>query len=194
MSEATAFVVLDAMRAVVDRGTAWPARGQGYRGPAAGKTGTTNDGKDAWFVGLTAEMAAGVWIGFDQPREVVRGGGGGSLAAPVWSTWMEAVRRSPRPRGGAWIPPSGVERVLYDPVDGRVFGLLCRDQVDPDAVHEAWIHVGRYEPSECPRRWRALPPAVAISERRPRRGLTRPRRSPAGRARYSSIRFSASTA
>lgn len=164
VSEETAFVVLDAMRAVVDRGTAFPVRTQGYLGPAAGKTGTTNDGKDAWFVGLTPEMVAGVWIGFDLPREIVAGGGGGSLAGPVWANWMEEVHRSPRPRSGAWVPPPGVQRVWYDPVDGQVFGLLCRDRLDPRHHREAWVRSGRYELSDCPdgsgglfrRLWRAV--------------------------------------
>jgi penicillin-binding protein 1A len=162
-SDATAFVVLDAMRAVVDRGTGTSVRSYGYRGPAAGKTGTTNDGRDAWFVGLTPEMVAGVWVGFDQPAEIVSGAGGGTLAAPAWATWMEGVRRSPRPRDGAWIPPAGVERVWYDPADGRVLGVECREEVDPRVHREAWVTTGRYERADCGglggflgRLWRAV--------------------------------------
>jgi penicillin-binding protein 1A len=149
VSEITAFVVLDALRAVVDRGTGTPVRSYGYRGPAAGKTGTTNDGRDAWFVGLTPEMVAGVWVGFDQPSEIVRGGGGGTLAAPAWATWMEAIRRSSRPRDGAWIPPAGVQRVWYDPADGLVLGIECRDDVDPSVRREAWVATGSFQSAEC---------------------------------------------
>jgi penicillin-binding protein 1A len=149
VSERTAFIVLDAMRAVVDRGTGYAVRGAGYRGPAAGKTGTTNDGRDAWFVGLTPEMVAGMWIGFDQPREIVEGAGGGSLAAPAWGRWMEAVRRSPRPRDGAWIPPAGVERVWYDIETGQVLGLECRGRLEVGRHQEAWVAVGQYQRENC---------------------------------------------
>lgn len=149
IDEATAFVVLDAMRAVVDRGTGRSVRGWGYRGPSAGKTGTTNDGRDAWFVGLTPEMAAGVWIGFDTPRPIVEDRGGGALAAPVWATLMRDLQGRISQRR-AWIPPSGVERVRYDPVTGEVIGPHCR--VDPGlAYHEAWVLSGRYDRSTCPR-------------------------------------------
>jgi len=164
VSATTAFVVLDAMRSVVDRGTAWTVRQRGYWGAAAGKTGTTNDWKDAWFVGLTPEMVAGVWIGFDMPREVVRGGDGGTLAAPAWATWMEGVRRSPRPRSGGWVPPPGVERVWYDPDDGELIGLSCRGRLDLDRYREAWIRTGQLDRRECTdtpgwmlrRLWRAV--------------------------------------
>lgn len=166
ITEAQAFVVLDAMRAVVDRGTGVAVRGTGYRGPAAGKTGTTNESRDAWFVGLTPEMVAGIWVGFDQPAEIVSGGGGGTLAAPAWGRWMEAVRRSGRPRSGAWIPPEGVERIRYDAVNGEVYSLACRDRSVSAGYHEAWVEVGRYPRGSCSgwrrgllgRLWRAVVP------------------------------------
>ena len=148
LDEATAFVVLDAMRAVVDRGTGRSVRAFGYRGPAAGKTGTTNEGRDAWFVGLTPEMVAGVWVGFDTPSPIVDERGGGALAAPVWATFMRDLQgRIPQRR--AWIPPSGVERVRYDPVEGDVIGPHCG--VGGGSVyHEAWVLSGRYDRSRCP--------------------------------------------
>jgi len=182
LDDAIAFVVLDAMRAVVDRGTGRSVRAWGYRGPAAGKTGTTNDGRDAWFVGLTPELAAGVWIGFDTPRPIVDGQGGGALAAPVWATWMSGLQgRVPQHR--AWIPPPGAERVRYDAVSGEVIGPLCRVEVGA-AYQEAWVIAGRYDRSVCPRGgiggffdrlWRAFIP----SEPQPVRPL-RGRRGPGG--------------
>lgn len=87
LEEATAHQVLDALQGVVRGGTGWRA-GRRLDGPAAGKTGTTNDGRDAWFIGLRPGIAAGVWIGFDDPRPVVEGGSGGLLAAPLWSDLM----------------------------------------------------------------------------------------------------------
>lgn len=149
LDEATAYVVLDAMRAVVDRGTGRSVRAWGYRGPAAGKTGTTNDGRDAWFIGLTPEMVAGVWVGYDTPRPIVDDRGGGALAAPIWATWMGSLRgRIPQRR--AWIPPSGVERVRYDPFTGEVIGPHCRVTFGR-SYYEAWVLAGRYDRQACPR-------------------------------------------
>jgi membrane peptidoglycan carboxypeptidase len=184
MDEATAFVVLDALRAVVDRGTGYPARATGYYGPAAGKTGTTNDGRDAWFIGLTPEIVAGVWIGFDQPREISEGRGGGALAAPVWGSWMRRLREVPRPARGAWIPPQGVERVRYDPVTGEVLGVDCVGRLGVDH-QEAWVLTGLYVRRPCrtgvrgwlDRLWEAIVPGepeaprpVAPTQRRRPRG------------------------
>ena len=182
VDETTSFVILDAMRAVVDRGTGYAVRAVGYRGPAAGKTGTTNDGRDAWFVGMTPDIVAGVWIGFDQPRHIVDGGGGGTLAAPVWGSWMSRLRRGLRPATGAWLPPGGVERVRYDPLTGVVLGPNCGGSSGAD-YHEAWVHVGRYQLMRCPsgvlgwfeRLWRVVVP----NEEPPVRRV--PPRGPGGR-------------
>lgn len=145
---ATAFVVLDAMRAVVDRGTGTSVRAHGYEGAAAGKTGTTNDGRDAWFVGLTPEMTAGVWIGFDKPRPIVEDGGGGELAAPVWARWMRDAHQG-RPRRGSWTPPLTVERIRYDPTFGDVVGSHC--PISPGSRYEeAWVVRHRYDRTTCP--------------------------------------------
>lgn len=179
ISDVHAFVVLDAMRAVVDRGTGHAVREQGYLGPAAGKTGTTNDGRDAWFVGLTPEIVAGIWLGFDQPKEIVPGGGGGTLAAPAWGSWMKELRRSNRPRTGAWIPPAGVEPVRYSAATGEVLGPGCRGRVSSEGHHDAWVQVGRYQRAGCSggvrgwleRLWRAVVPkggdAGPSGDRRP---------------------------
>lgn len=162
---ATAFVVLDAMRDVVDRGTGVSIRVHGYTGPAAGKTGTTDDGRDAWFVGLTPEMTAGVWIGFDRPHPIVEGGSGGELAAPVWATWMRDVRAGAPQREG-WVPPLTVERVRYDPTFGDVIDTHC--PASPGStLQEAWVVRHRYDRTTCPsagifrrlnRVWRAITP------------------------------------
>src|SRR5213594_1804305 len=72
------------MEEVLTRGTAASARSLGFKLPAAGKTGTTNDYKDAWFVGYTSTMTCGVWVGFDQPVTISPHGYGAALALPVW--------------------------------------------------------------------------------------------------------------
>lgn len=77
---------------VLDFGTGAPVRSEyGFRAPAAGKTGTTNDYKDAWFEGFTTNLAAGAWIGYDQPREVMAGGYAARVALPVWANVMKQM-------------------------------------------------------------------------------------------------------
>ena len=72
-------------------GTAANARSLGFKLPAAGKTGTTNDFKDAWFVGFTTSITCGVWVGFDQPTTIIPHGYGSALALPVWTQAMNAA-------------------------------------------------------------------------------------------------------
>src|SRR6059036_2331922 len=85
------------MEEVLTRGTAASARSSlGFRLPAAGKTGTTNDYKDAWFLGYTSTLTCGVWVGFDQPTTIIPHGYGAALALPVWVQVMnKAAERYP---------------------------------------------------------------------------------------------------
>ena len=84
------------MQEVITHGTASSARSLGFKLPAAGKTGTTNDFKDAWFVGFTSSMTCGVWVGFDQPTTIIPHGYGSALALPVWTqVMMKASERYP---------------------------------------------------------------------------------------------------
>ena len=76
------------MQEVLTQGTAASARSLGFKLPAAGKTGTTNDYKDAWFMGYTSTLTCGVWVGFDQPATIVARGYGAALALPVWTQVM----------------------------------------------------------------------------------------------------------
>jgi penicillin-binding protein 1A len=91
VSEATAFLMTSMLADVINSGTAWPARRVGFTLPAAGKTGTTNDYHDAWFVGFTPKLVAGVWVGYDQPRTIVANGYAGELAVPIWGRFMKAA-------------------------------------------------------------------------------------------------------
>ncbi|MEY2496075.1 MAG: penicillin-binding protein [Verrucomicrobiota bacterium] len=84
------------MEEVLTSGTAASARSLGFKLPAAGKTGTTNDYKDAWFVGYTTALTCGVWVGFDQPQTIIPRGYGAALALPVWTQVMtKAAQRYP---------------------------------------------------------------------------------------------------
>jgi penicillin-binding protein 1A len=78
------------MRETMTRGTGALAASFGYRGTAAGKTGTTNDYKDAWFIGFDRRTTCGVWVGFDQPKQIIDRGYGATLALPIWASIMKA--------------------------------------------------------------------------------------------------------
>jgi penicillin-binding protein 1A len=91
-----AWMTTELMEEVLTHGTAASARSLGFRLPAAGKTGTTNDFKDAWFVGFTSSMTCGVWVGFDQPTTIMPHGYGAALALPVWTdVVMKSAQRYP---------------------------------------------------------------------------------------------------
>jgi penicillin-binding protein 1A len=112
MNADQAFVVNEMLRDVVRSGTAYSAvRGAGFTVPAGGKTGTTNDYTDVWFIGFTRELVAGVWMGFDTPRNIKPGAQGGRLAAPAWAAFMREVYER-RPSPGDWSRPSGAQALL----------------------------------------------------------------------------------
>jgi len=122
LSPQTAFQMVSMLEDVIDRGTATAARGWGIRFAAGGKTGTTDDFKDAWFVGFSTSVVAGVWVGFDQPKTIGRDGYGSHYALPIWSDFMRrAVQRRPPEQ---FEVPSGLHgeqlcRVSYlRPVEG----------------------------------------------------------------------------
>ena len=129
-----AFIVRRMMQDVADRGTGAAARQLVPSGiPVAGKTGTTNDNADVWFVGMTPELVAGVWLGFDQPRTITPGAAGGSLAAPIWGQMVAryyAALGTRAPAGAnAWeVPPSGI---VYAELD-RETGALADALTPPD--------------------------------------------------------------
>ncbi len=87
----TAYVLASMMQSVVNEGTGTAIRALGYTGPAAGKTGTTDEYTDAWFIGFTPNLTCGVWIGFDRKKTIFRGATGGVIAAPVWGKLMKQI-------------------------------------------------------------------------------------------------------
>jgi penicillin-binding protein 1A len=96
LDPSAAWMTSQLMEDVLTRGTAASARSLGFSLPAAGKTGTTNDYKDAWFLGYTSTLTCGVWVGFDQPATIIPHGYGAALALPVWTQVMnKAADRYP---------------------------------------------------------------------------------------------------
>ena len=97
VSEVTAFLMASMLSDVINAGTGSRARQEGFALPAAGKTGTTNDYNDAWFVGFTPHLVTGVWVGFDQPQTIASGGYAGELAVPIWGAFMKRATRGDKP-------------------------------------------------------------------------------------------------
>ena len=122
MSAEVAFQMVSMLGDAIDRGTGAPARRLGVRFPAGGKTGSTNDFKDAWFVGFSSSLVAGVWVGFDQPDTIGKDAYGARFALPIWADFMQRAARIRLP--GAFERPAGLHdetlcAISYlKPVDG----------------------------------------------------------------------------
>ena len=107
MSPEEAWLMVDMLKDVVRRGTAAGSVGSQFAHPAGGKTGTTNDGTDVWYIGFTTDLVAGIWIGLDKPQKIKSNAQGGQLAAPAWTAFMKEVyRRKPAPPD--WPRPAGI--------------------------------------------------------------------------------------
>mgnify|MGYP006271861061 CR=1 FL=1 len=114
----TAYQIVHMLEGVVERGTGRIARRVGK--PLAGKTGTTNDYKDALFFGFSPDLVAGVWVGFDEPKTLGEGEAGGAVAAPIWTNFMEAALKDEP--GLPFRIPSGVRLVQIDARTGELPG------------------------------------------------------------------------
>jgi penicillin-binding protein 1A len=124
VTETTAFLMATMLADVVNGGTAYRARTEGFVLPAAGKTGTTNDYLDAWFVGFTPSVVTGVWIGFDQPRTISRNGYAGDLAVPIWAQVMKEATKGAKPE---WLDrPKDVSVVNVCRASGKLPSPGCQ--------------------------------------------------------------------
>jgi penicillin-binding protein 1B len=126
VSPRVAYLVTHLMEGAVDRGTARAIREAGIDFAVAGKTGTTNEGRDAWFVGFTSDLVAVVWVGFDRERPL--GLSGAQAALPIWIDFVKAATRWRKP--APFLVPAGIERVAVDPASGLRATGRCPVVVD----------------------------------------------------------------
>jgi len=124
VSPATAFLITSMLQDVINAGTGSKVREIGFRLPAAGKTGTTNDYRDAWFVGYTPVLVTGVWVGYDQPRTIVRGGYAADVTVPLWARFMMTAARTDKPE--QFRRPSTVMAADVCRLSGRLATDSCR--------------------------------------------------------------------
>jgi penicillin-binding protein 1A len=124
LGRAEAFQITSMLQSVVDGGTGRVLRNMGVRGPVAGKTGTTNNGADVWFIGYTPTVVAAFWFGYDAPRPIAANASGGRLAAPAWAMFFQNGwhERSP---SGAWNPPGDLVDRKIDASNGMLSNEWC---------------------------------------------------------------------
>ena len=121
----TAYLITNLLRGVIERGTAWKARELGR--PAAGKTGTTNDYHDAWFIGYTPGITAGVWVGYDDHRSIGPRETGARAALPIWLDFMKKAHRDTEPED--FTVPDGIIFKQIDPRTGLLSTENCAQSI-----------------------------------------------------------------
>jgi 1A family penicillin-binding protein len=141
MDPGDAFEITEMLQGVVNYGTGRSIRDMGVTGAIAGKTGTTNSGEDVWFVGYTPTLVAGIWFGYDTPRQISSNASGGRLAAPAWAEFYQAGWHEPR--GSAFVPPAGMVSAVVDPQSGELATEWC-----PSRARQ-WFKPGSEPHEEC---------------------------------------------
>nr|WP_236685705.1 PBP1A family penicillin-binding protein [Geobacter pickeringii] len=143
LSPAAAFVTTQMLKDVMVYGTAKSLKRFSQQRPSAGKTGTTDDYRDAWFIGYTPQVITGIWVGYDKPRPGGRGFTGGAVAAPIWERLMRPALAG---RPAVDFPkPDTVVSVSIDPATGYLATPACPEKRDE-------FYVAGTQPTEyCPR-------------------------------------------
>jgi 1A family penicillin-binding protein len=142
LDRAEAFQITSMLQSVVDGGTGRVVRNMGVKGDVAGKTGTTNNGADVWFIGYTPTVVAGFWFGYDTPRPIASNASGGRLAAPAWAMFYRDGWRERSP-AGAWKPPAELVHLTIDASNGALANEWC-----PDTQRE-WFKPGTQPTETC---------------------------------------------
>jgi len=127
ISQQTAFLMTTMMADVINAGTGARARSLGFTLPAAGKTGTTNDFNDAWFIGFTPTLVAGVWVGFDQPHTILPNGFAADVAVPIWANFMKVATKGDKPVG--FSAPAGIVTATVCRLSGKLAAEGCSHAV-----------------------------------------------------------------
>jgi len=133
---------------VIRRGTAFSAvwKAGFTQVPAAGKTGTTDDYTDAWFIGYTPELVTGIWVGYDiQQRILEHNAGGGKIVAPAWTAFMRDVYDR-RPAPPDWVRPDSLITREVDWSNGYLATPFCPQEVR----HWDWFYPGTEPTQACP--------------------------------------------
>ncbi len=143
ISSGAAFVTTQMLKDVLVSGTARTLKKFSMERPAAGKTGTTNDYRDAWFIGYTPKVVTGVWVGYDKPRPGGKGFTGGAIAAPIWERFMRpALKGEP---AIDFVKPESVLSAIIDPATGYLATPEC-----PQRREEVYI-AGTVPTQYCPK-------------------------------------------
>ena len=164
VSEQTAFLLTSMLSDVINYGTGAKARQAGFMLPAAGKTGTTNDYVDAWFVGFTPAIVTGVWIGYDQPRTILAGGYAGEIAVPLWAEVMKVATAGAKPD---WFtPPKGIVTADVCRLSGKLPANGCTDvEVVSDTgetSHRSMIYTDYFRRADVPTAICPLHPGASL--------------------------------
>jgi 1A family penicillin-binding protein len=126
----TAYIMSSMMSDVMNRGTGTRARALGFKLPAAGKTGTTDDYGDAWFIGYTPHLVTGVWFGYDNKRKIMNRGFASTVAVPAWTQFMIKATAGQKPD---WFtPPTDVVKITVCRVSGLRASAACRLEYGED--------------------------------------------------------------
>jgi penicillin-binding protein 1A len=156
ISDTTAFLMATMLADVINAGTGARARRVGFTLPAAGKTGTTNDFNDAWFVGFTPRLATGVWVGFDMPKTILPNGFAAEVAVPLWAKFMKAATDGNTPDW--YTPPAGIVAVSVCRLSGKLPTAECvgEETVDrngntirPPSVYTEYFVAGTQPTTYC---------------------------------------------
>jgi membrane carboxypeptidase/penicillin-binding protein len=146
----TAYLMSSMLADVINRGTGARARKEGFKRPAAGKTGTTDDYGDAWFIGYTPQLVAGVWFGFDEKKTIMKRGFAATVAVPAWARFMKNATAGMEPE---WFEmPSDVERIAVCRTTGKRASASCRTAFSEDGkpnVYEDLFMLGTGPYDRC---------------------------------------------
>jgi penicillin-binding protein 1A len=137
-----AFLLNSMLQSAVDEGTGSAVRARGVNVQMGGKTGTTNDNRDAWFVGFTPTLVAAVWVGDDARRPLGGRAWGASLAAPIWADFYRTGWED-REEGDGWSAPRGLVQVTIDAETGLLAGRFC------PLTRVEWFREGTEPDREC---------------------------------------------